>query len=205
MSNPQQKISASARRCPDTVRSGGSLLLPDNADARTRFLYALTQSARKQTTMVSTTRPKMRARLTQAAIAWIYGRDSLNHYRPIVRAEFCQGDMLAEARMLNDAGYYVAAAATARSMLEKKMRRAVGLSYSGDKSLNGKVPNQLSDMLYKQGVWPEDLHRRYNKVMGKLNGFIHHNPTERRLVLSALNTSQVIAEKLDVLILYAGN
>ena len=153
--------------------------------------------------MVTFTGPRTRARLSQIVFAWWYGKESLRRYKPLVRAEFAEGDMASEARLLSIAGYHAGAAATAQSMLEKKLYKAASLAYVGDKTLKSKTAEQLSLMLTKRGVWSIEDHKRLNKNINKLVGFIRHNPTERRLLFDAIHHSEVLAEKLDSLILYA--
>ncbi len=150
--------------------------------------------------MVSIVGPRTRGRLAQFAIAWWYGRDAINRYKPILRAEFCEGDSIAEARLLNSAGYHAAAAATARAMLERKIRKAAKLA-GVIQSTENKKATSISYRLEQAGLWPYEYNRRYSKLYDKLSGYIHGNSCDQRIVAAVIDSAEILSVKLDDLIL----
>lgn len=154
----------------------------------------------KRMAALTTLGPVWRVRWTQALLAWWYGRPMLKRYKPLVRAEFAAGDQIAEARFLAEAGYHVAALGLARTALEARIRRAAILSPAWQRVRKDQTPQWASEFMFKQGLWPQEMHRRYRKVYSLLSNVVHSGRVEPLRVWELLDRSKAMMVELDALV-----
>lgn len=145
--------------------------------------------------------PRLRVWWIQAILAWWYGRPMLRRLKPLVRAEFAEGDQIAEARFLAMAGYHVAAVSLCRTAIERRVRRAAIISPEWNRVRKSQTPHKFSQLLLEQELWTLQQHRFFDSLYAKLSRIVHDGQADPLRALQLVRESGVLMEQLDSLVL----
>jgi len=123
-------------------------------------------------------------------------RRPLGAFRPLIRAEFAEGDFLSQAKFLHAAGYYNAACCMARVAVETRLYR-LALVLPGWRVVRRCSIENISSKLFHENVLRKEHRQKLRNFSDKVNRHCHATITKRGTSLNNLRRAEVCLKMLD--------
>lgn len=117
-------------------------------------------------------------------------------FKPLLRAEFANGDMLAQADFLFRAGYYNAAVCMTRFAFEKRLTR-LALITPRWKEFRCKPTSGIAHFLYASEVIDCKTKRRFNNFYTKASKYAHSTIVEKFAAAKIIAEAESLMPVLD--------
>ena len=120
----------------------------------------------------------------------------LTGYRPLVRAEFAEGDFLSQAKFLHAAGYYKAACCMARVAVETRLYR-LALVLPGWRTVRRCSIETLANVLYRENALRKEQRAQLSNFGKRTSKHAHTAATDCSSSSNSIHRAEACIRVLD--------